>query len=548
MSESWRFNNIHRLVIASLCVSAALGVSRSYTSLRKHRQLNSFFQDSDGNGIRALFNVQGGTDEKSLDWNQFRVQDFNWSKIDWTPNTWNNFLQSLKSDNTTGTIASEFCPVLEAAVGIGQSFGLAANCSCDGKVGDRLSIDCDFDKCLGTSFFCGLVGLDFTFANDTGLVKTSVCVDTALDQYEEICFAYELLAPDIMNNIFNLEQRCEASYGGNPCTCSISDFCLAIDCSAYLPGAQMDTCQHLSFDQAADATSLIPHFSIFNDTFNDTFQFGNINWTNLDWAHLDWNNFGFEKVNWTGADWGSTFWGSLFPPKIPLAEVCPILTGRVLRMNEDVFGGGCSCAKEQERGYNVNCFFQHECARVKDGGAVALSHAGGSGTATVCGNVTLDFGFHSVGSINGSLCVDLDQDIHPVTCIDYAIPIADQATVPTCGATYGGQSCNCTIDKNLCVKVNCSSYDPTAVMDTCQVLSVAGLKDVGKLIPDFGIPDTPSPSPSGPPKAGEASPVNVIASNNKVGINSSSAARTTLATGLIVTFVTLGLCLQSMVA
>lgn len=520
----------------------------------------NIFDDKDGDGIPDWMDFEM-PDWTNIDWDQFSFQDFDWKNIDWTPERWDNFLQGLKDGDVAESQPLEFCPILEAAVGIGQSFGLAGDCSCESEVGNGLSIECGFEECLEPSVVCGSIGLNVTIDDDSGFVRTSVCVDTALGKYEEICFDYQLEAPYEMANIFDLEHTCEASYGGNPCKCEIEDYCLAVDCSAYLPGAKMDTCQYLSFDQAEDAKSLIPNFPIFNDTFDGVFEFESINWTNFDWDNLDWDNFGFDRVNWTNIDWEETFWGSLFPEDMPVVEVCPVLSSRVLRMSEDILERGCSCAGEQESGYNILCSFENQCAAPNDNGAIAISEVDPSNEAIMCGSVALDLGFGNVGSISGSLCVDFDEEIHPITCIDYSIPIADQESTPTCEATYGGQLCSCTIDEALCVQVDCSDFEKTAVMDTCQVLSLEGLQDLEKLIPEFGIPmpivdeeeETAvsekveetygaDGSPSDAPRVGEEPLEDSIASANELESSESSCA-TRAIFGIVAVFASLAIVL-----
>lgn len=448
------------------------------------------FEDEDGDGMPDwLDDMTGMPDWSNMDWDNFSLENFDWNNVNWNPDEWNGFLQSLLGGTNGGSLPPmEFCPILEGAVGIGQSFGLAGGCSCDGTLGNGLSIDCKFEECLEGSLVCGTVGLNVTVEDSTGLVKTTVCMDTALDQYEEICFSYQFDMTRASGNVFDMENSCTASYGNNPCSCTMEAMCLAIDCSAYLPGAKMDTCQALAFELPEDAVSLMPRFAIFNDSIDGIFNFENIDWLNLDWQNIDWNNFDFGQVDWTNVDWASTPWGSLFNNDMTQVDVCPILTGRVLGMPNDVLAEGCSCEGELTSGFNVLCSFEKQCVSPPTG-EVAIARDASSSPATICGDVALDLAFDNVGAVTGNLCVDFAEDVHPITCVDYSIPVAaDQENLPKCQATYGGDICECTIEQNLCVKIDCSMYEPTAVMDTCQILAIENQGDTEKLVPRFGIP------------------------------------------------------------
>lgn len=446
-------------------------------------------EDQDGDGIPDWIDLTmpdwSNFDWSNVDWTGMSSETIDWSNIAWTPQAWGDFLQGLLGD--TATTSLDFCPILESAVGMGNSFGIAGKCLCEGSLGDGLSIDCNFEECVD-SLACGSIGLNFTFDDATGLVKTNACMNTTAEKYEEVCFSYQLEMSDSAN-VFDLDRTCEASYGGKPCDCVMEGLCLAIDCSAYLPGAKMDTCQYLAFEEAGDATSLMPRFPIFNETFDGMFAFESINWTNLDWENLDWDNFGFDRVNWTDVDWSSTQWGSLFGNGMLQDQICPILSSEVLGMSDDVFGGGCSCTGEVESGFNILCSFGQQCVPTTPVDEVAVAKMDTSSLEyTICGDVAVDLTFDNVGSVSGNLCVDFADDIHPITCIDYAIPIADQETQPTCDATYGGEPCKCSIDESLCVKVDCSVYEPTATMDTCQLLALTKQDDIENLVPRFGIP------------------------------------------------------------
>jgi len=426
-------------------------------------------------------------DWNNIDWNSFSTETLDWNNIPWTSEAWQEFLQGITGGDADTTI--DVCPILQTAIGMGYNFGIAGKCHCEGTLGNGLRIDCNFNQCV-ESLVCGDIGLNFTFDDTTGFVKTNTCVNTTTDDYEQVCFSYQTEMPE-SGDIVDLERTCEATYGGNPCTCAIDGLCLAIDCSAYLPGAKMDTCQYLAFEEAEDSASFMPRFSIFNNSFGEHFAFEDINWTNIDWENLDWNHFGFDKVNWTSVESDSTSWGSLFGNSSVTDQICPILSSRVLGMNEEVFGGGCSCSGDVTSGISISCSFKEECVATTPGEGVAIARMNASfPQTTICGDVNLDLGFNNVGSISGNLCVDYADDIHPITCIDYSIPIADVNNEPTCEATYGGKSCKCSIDQSLCVSVDCSEYESTAVTDTCQVLTLAKQDDVENLVLKFAVPAT----------------------------------------------------------
>merc|ERR1712107_395729 len=79
----------------------------------------------------------------------------------------------------------------------------------------------------------------------------------------ETCFSYEI---DMRNNNNgeNDASTCEASYGGNQCDCMIDgNFCLTIDCTPFLEGGKMDTCQMLSMINADDVANWFPNFDAF---------------------------------------------------------------------------------------------------------------------------------------------------------------------------------------------------------------------------------------------------------------------------------------------
>jgi len=447
-----------------------------------------------------------------------------WEGKEWTSDSWQDFLNNITATADPTTVS--VCPIVELAMGIGEAFGVAGGCTCveddGGEVtsnGNFLQIQCAFqDLCLdngdtsmtmttttgdNSAALCASAGLNFTVEEGTGAVTTAVCLDFPVDVMAEVCFSYQL---EVGSD--NLAQSCSATYDGKACQCQIGpdDLCLLVDCSAYLPGAKIDSCQQLAFVDTEDALSLIPEFDVFDGFMNGTFVFESIDWNAIDWNNIDWTNFGFDQVNWTSMDWPSLTWGSVFSNVTDSVDICSILTQEVLGMDDEIVGS-CTCSGDLTSGFNVRCSFEKQCAGpvAVDDGVVAIARESSSlvpSSGEICGDVVLDLGFEgTVGSVNGNLCVDFAEDVHPTTCIEYSIPIADLTSLPTCTATYGGQPCNCVIDENLCVAVDCSEYEETAVMDQCQILSVDETTTTevqSMLVPKFSIPSAVTDVEEGP--------------------------------------------------
>jgi len=60
------------------------------------------------------------------------------------------------------------------------------------------------------------------------------------------------------------------------------------------------------------------------------------------------------------------------------------------------------------------------------------------------------------------------------TCYSYLIPVADQSTPRECGATYGEGNFRCTMDEKFCMSVDCTDFEPLALTDKCQMVSLDG--------------------------------------------------------------------------
>jgi len=163
---------------------------------------------------------------------------------------------------------TDVCSLVEMAIGMAPSFGVEANCLCNGDFATGLDVNCSFDQCASSnSAVCGKVNLTFSFGGPDGTVDASVCADFANDAFEKSCVSYKL---DMTGGSGTPAQTCEATYGGNQCECSIDNtFCLSIDCTPFLPGGKVDTCQMLSMVDAGDLSGFFPDFEAFQPGFGD---------------------------------------------------------------------------------------------------------------------------------------------------------------------------------------------------------------------------------------------------------------------------------------
>jgi hypothetical protein len=437
-----------------------------------------------------------------------------WEGKEWTVDSWQEFLNSATD---AGATPGSVCPIVELAIGIGESFGTAGSCICVEDANDDesssnnfLEIQCGFDEvCLddeeGTmtdddesATLCASVGLNFTVEQGSGAVNADVCLDFQDNLLKNVCFSYQLQ----VGSDGTAAQSCSATYGGKPCECQMEDGCILVDCSAYIPFLKLEECQQLEYDNPEDVQSLIPQFQVFDGITDGELVYESIDWNAIDWSNIDWSHFGFDQVNWESMDWASLTWDSVFSSIADSADVCPILTQEVLGMDEELASFACTCSTSAgddsgASGYNVQCSFDNQGAglvMVEDGVDTPARSVGSTrrmaATEELYGDVVLNLGFEeTVGSVQANLCVDFAEGIHPTTCIEYSIPIADLTSLPTCTATYGSEPCNCVIDENLCVTVDCSEYEATAVMDQCQNLSLEATADEPTmLVPQFGVP------------------------------------------------------------
>jgi len=412
------------------------------------------------------------------DWVDFDFENFTWDIINWDNSTWDDFLGDMDFNETD----VDFCSILESAVGIGKGFGIEGNCRCkEGAGGENLAIGCDFQnvcyKANVVTDLCGDVSLNYTMAMGDD-VSVSACFGFGYDLLgmvegdilPEICFGYAYSMGG------QEPSTCSASYNGNPCQCEIDgDSCLSLNCSMFLPGASFDHCQILETITDEDITSWLPEFPVFGDNFTQVFD--NIDWNALDWKNLDLDNFKLSEIEW-GSNARELKFGDLI--KVDPADdiMCPILQSFIGMSNDFSSSGGCTCgAGDDDAGLSMECKFENACLDEE-----------------TCASIGLSFGFAKLEGVQAEACVDFANDGHPQTCFAFEIDVAGTSQ-PTCFATYGGKTCKCSID-DLCVAVDCSEHELSAVVDTCQEIDFNN-KDPISLIPRFAERRDASDIPKG---------------------------------------------------
>lgn len=421
---------------------------------------------------------------------------------------------------------SNVCPLVEAAIGMGSDFGVEANCACDGDFETGLDINCRFDACAsGESEICGTVKLDFAFGGPDGTIDMSACSDFQNDPFQEICFSYTMDVRGEDGSLF--DQTCAATYGDQDCQCSIENgICLSIDCSAFVPGAKVDTCQVLSMVDAEDLENWIPAFDIFQPGFE--LQAEEIPWADLDLVNLDYDNFDLSTIRWgddfSGATWTDLLGGNPnFLTAEGLSEGTCNLMARAVDLSEELGAeGDCDCRYDETTGVlDLSCSFSETCTG--DENSDVASAIGDLGLPKLCGSVSLSLTYTSLAEVYADVCVQYDD--FPETCYTYGIPFAsdpvfippplviegpgkdntngengapldtggDLTTLPAaireCSARYGGpeNDCRCTIDANNCLVVDCTDFEPLAITDDCQVIGLNNTS-ASRMIPEFRPP------------------------------------------------------------
>jgi hypothetical protein len=212
-----------------------------------------------------------------------------------------------------------------------------------------------------------------------------------------------------------------------------------------------------------------------------------IPWENIDWDILDFANFNFSAIEWTSPDWLTTGWADI----VGNAEgsvsdgVCTLMSKAVQMTEELGLEGSCTC--DAANGLKMNCAFEELCTTIPDSGD----------GEPMCADVNVTLTYDKLAGVDSTVCLDYEGDAYQVTCFTYTIPVVGQAEQPECSATYGDESnvCQCTIDKDLCVSIDCTEFEPTAFTDTCQVVSLEGAK-AESLMLQFEAPDEASSGPS----------------------------------------------------
>jgi len=387
------------------------------------------------------------------DWLDFDFDNFTWDLIEWDSSSWGDFRGDIDINNPD----INFCSILESAVGIGKEFGLKGDCQCKENANGDIAIGCDFKhECSNSSTMCGEVKLNYTMADE---ISVNACADLENDSYPEVCFGYEYNLPGQGG------QSCSASYGGNSCECSIDGFCINLNCSMFLPGAAFDSCQLLETVTGGDIESWLPDFPAFDDNFTQIFD--NIDWDAIDWENLDKDNFKIDEI-----EWGSTARELRFGDIINVDPaddlMCPILQGFIGMSTGFSSAGACTCGSSDgdDQGLSMDCKFENACVDEE-----------------TCASIGLSFEFAKLGGVQTETCVNFANDGHPETCFAFGVDLAETAT-PTCSATYGGKQCKCSID-NLCIALDCSEHDPSAVVDTCQQIDFTDAMDPISFIPRF---------------------------------------------------------------
>jgi len=122
------------------------------------------------------------------------------------------------------------------------------------------------------------------------------------------------------------------------------------------------------------------------------------------------------------------------------------------------------------------------CIDVVDVGGII-----GDSNNTLCGNVSMNLTFESLAQVDADICIEYSD--YPETCYSYPIPVADQSTPRVCTARYGEENCRCAMDENFCMSVDCTDFEPLALTDECQVVSLAGAIQPERLMLGFKVPE-----------------------------------------------------------
>jgi hypothetical protein len=426
------------------------------------------------------------------EWAQGWVED-TFGDIDWSsPTAWQDWWEGIMGRSNMDDLNGDICPVLETAIGIGKAFGIAANCTCDGDLMTSLTIACSFQQCLPLTdvigavtterqsnanvdnAICGNVGLNFTLGG-AGSVGTSVCAEFPDQLFQDTCFSYTM---SVVDN--SITQSCAASYGEQDCKCTIDGLCLNLNCSSVLPGAAMDTCQWLRMDNQTDFLSWIPQWDIFDPNF--VLDADMVPWQSLDWDNMDWANFNVTAIEWSSPDWLTESWRNLVGNVTEGISkgVCTFLENAVSLTEQLGVDGSCACGSTVSDGLVIDCDFSEICVD---------NSVGSVGPAPLCASINMTLNYDKLSGVNNEVCMDFSGDTHPQTCFSYTIPFADKNMTPSCSAKYGDDQCSCSIDENFCILVDCSDFEETATMNSCQVVDLGGAVAAQRFMLPFQVPE-----------------------------------------------------------
>jgi len=193
-------------------------------------------------------------------------------------------------------------------------------------------------------------------------------------------------------------------------------------------------------------------------------------------------------IQWNNPDMITRSWTDLIGENIDVGDgvsgiisfgVCKLMSQVVKLTDELVIGGSCTC--DENDGLAMSCEFFDLCIdQVVDVDGTGNNNA-------LCGSVSMNLTFKSLAQGDANICIAYSD--YPETCYSYPILVADQSTPRECGATYGEGNCRCTMDENFCMSVDCTDFEPLALTDKCQVVSLNGALQPERLMLEFKVPE-----------------------------------------------------------
>merc|ERR1712194_174661 len=216
---------------------------------------------------------------------------------------------------------------------------------------------------------------------------------------------------------------------------------------------------------SVDWQSLLQEFDL-SDLVGEDFDFENI--LSIDWKEstawktllmdvLDGIDMSDIDINWTDVN---------------ACEIIQLVNG--IGPNFGV-KGNCTCDGNLATGLEIGCGFSG-CAFDDDEG---------------CGEVSLDLSLAQdddagAGLVEITTCIKFNENFEEA-CIFYSVDMSNEGQpVPTCIASYGDSACQCSIDANSCVTVDCSAIRDDAVMEQCMPMGMMRNKDdFDRFVPGF---------------------------------------------------------------